>query len=591
MQTTLKIITLLSAAVIATFIGSEMTAIALYEYWTFYLFVSVFIAAVTLWSFFISPLANKEKMILYSVLSGVLLHLGFTPYVWSPLLFVALMPLLYVEQNISLLHEKAAKMEVFKFSFIAFMTWNILTTWWVGNSAIAAGVFAIIANSLLMCIPFIGFHAIKKRLGATLGYTALIAFWLTFEHIHLQWDFMWPWLNLGNGFAATPSLVQWYEFTGYSGGTLWVLLVNILGFRFSVYRTNLSMRIHWVERRIWVPITLIFLPIALSFSLYYDVFGINTIERKNGKEIVVVQPNYEPHYEKFNIPDSEQIPIFEQTAKKTLTEESDYLVFPETSFGGIIQSEMDMNPTMLALHNFVDSFPHLHLITGLSSYKKYTPNEPRAATVHHGNAFDYESYNSAEQISSHDPRVPHYIKSKLVPGIERLPYFQYLGFMAPFTEKFGGTPSSLGLGTPLPFWDEKHQNAVGTLICYESIFGELAAEHVQKGANMLFIITNDGWWGNTPGHRQHLDIGRLRAIETRRPIARSANTGISAFIDTKGDIVKATKYNERTALKCVLYPNSKITFYVKYGDYIARLGILTSILLILYAIFLRFKNK
>jgi apolipoprotein N-acyltransferase len=590
MQTTLKIIVILSFGIIATFIGSEMTAIKLYEYWTFGLFASAFIALLTLWSFFISPMANKDKMILYAVLSGVLLWLGFTPFVLSPLLFVGLMPLLYVEQNISLLHEKSAKMEVLKFGFIGFVTWNILATWWVGNSSIAAGIFAIIANALLMCIPFVAFHSVKKRLGDTIGYAALIAFWLCFEHIHLRWDFMWPWLNLGNGFAGTPQLVQWYEFTGYSGGTFWVLLVNVLAFRFSVYRSNISMRIHWVERRIWIPIALIFAPIAFSLLMWYNVFGWDSFERKNGKEVVVVQPNYEPHYEKFEIPDREQIPVFEEISRTKVSESTDYLVFPETSFGGIVHSEMDINPTMLALHEFVDSFPHLHLVTGMSSYKKYMLGEAQAYTAHHSPAFDYESYNSAEQISSHDPRVPHYIKSKLVPGIERLPYFQYLGFMSPFTQSFGGTAGSLGLGEPLEFYDEKNQNAVGTLICYESVFGELTAEHVQKGANMLFIITNDGWWGNTPGHRQHLEIGRLRAIETRRSIARSANTGISGFIDTKGRIVAESKYNERTALKCVIYPASNLTFYVKYGDYIARLGVLASVFIFLFNVYKRFSK-
>jgi apolipoprotein N-acyltransferase len=592
MQTSLKIITALSCALAAYFIGKEMAHIPLWGDWTLYLLLTSWVAILTVWSFGISRMTNKDKLVIYSVIGGVLLWLGFPPMPTAPfLLFVGLLPMLYVEQYIALSHDKTAKWEVFKFAFVSFLTWNILATWWVGNSSIVAGIIANIANALLMCIPWVLFHATKKRLGDTLGYLSLIAFWLTFEYIHLRWDFIWPWLCFGNAFAQTPSLVQWYDVTGYSGGSLWVLAVNVLAFRFSLHRTELSMRIHWVNfKKIWIPVIIIIVPMLISLLIYHT-FEMNKTLPPFQKEVVIVQPNYEPHYQKFdqiNYPDSKQLQHYLALARTQVTDKTDYLVFPETSFESVWLNEIEAQPTIRALHQFVDSFPHLKLITGLGSYKIYRSGEPEAETAHHGPNFDYESYNSAEQISSHQTVIPHYFKTKMVPGIERLPYFQYLGFLAPLTAQFGGTPTSLGIGKPDVFWDENHKTAAAPLICYESICGEFATAHVRLGANFFCVITNDGWWDKTPGYLQHLEFSSLRAIETRRDIARSANTGVSAFINARGDILQATKYNESAAIKGNIEPRTDLTFYVRFGDYIARLGVLVSIGLLLYSLYKRF---
>ena len=155
----------------------------------------------------------------------------------------------------------------------------------------------------------------------------------------------------------------------------------------------------------------------------------------------------------------------------------------------------------------------------------------------------------------------------------------------------GGTVGTLKKDTEaktLSFDNHK----VGTLICYESVFGEYVTEFVKKGADMLFVITNDGWWGNSPGHKQHLEFSKLRAIETRRSVARSANTGISGFINQRGDIVEQSKYWEQTALRNTIKTNDKLTFYVQYGDYLYRISVfLTALLVALTVVRLIIKKR
>ena len=112
---------------------------------------------------------------------------------------------------------------------------------------------------------------------------------------------------------------------------------------------------------------------------------------------------------------------------------------------------------------------------------------------------------------------------------------------------------------------------VGVPICYESIYPEFCTQYVRKGAQAICVITNDGWWGNTAGYRQHFSYSRLRAIELRRDIARCANTGISAFIDQRGDVLEQSKWWTPDVLHARINLTTKQTFFALYGDIVGRL--------------------
>lgn len=129
------------------------------------------------------------------------------------------------------------------------------------------------------------------------------------------------------------------------------------------------------------------------------------------------------------------------------------------------------------------------------------------------------------------------------------------------------------------------------MICYESVYGEFVNGFIKNGANAIFIITNDGWWGNTAGHRQHMLFSVIRSIETRRSIARSANTGISCFVNQRGDISQRTEYWEPAVISSDINLNDKITFYVRYGDYIARGCTIGAVLLLIISLMLHFRPE
>ena len=234
----------------------------------------------------------------------------------------------------------------------------------------------------------------------------------------------------------------------------------------------------------------------------------------------------------------------------------------------------------------VDRYPNLKLITGITSQREFAADEPHGPAIRSYErtgrpTIYYEYSNAAIQLTAKSKEVPIYLKSKLVPGAEFLPYRRVFFFLEPLVKKLQGSMAGLGIQEERSVFSGPSDERIAPVICYESIYGAYTTEYVTKGANALFIVTNDGWWDNTGGHRQHLAYARLRAIETRRSIARSANTGISGFINQRGDVLQPTKYNEAIAVNGKIQLNDEITVYTKWKDLIARILGFLSILLLL----------
>lgn len=514
------------------------------------------------------------RRLLLSILSGVLLGIGFPDILPLPfLLFGAWVPLLVLEQELA---EKGAyrKRLFIGHVFNTVLLWNIIATYWVTNTAFAAGLFANIVNSMLMCLPWLLF-VYTKRVMPKIAYAALIVYWLTFEYGHLQWELTWPWLTLGNSWAEYPSLVQWYEYTGVFGGGLWIWVVNV-----HIFQRWASPQRQWRRGAFWQTAALILLPMLASLLLYA-----NYAEVGDTAEVVVVQPNYEPHYQKFEVPEREQAQRFIDLSLPLLDSTVDYLVFPETSFGFVREKDPWNYGPLKTVRRAFSEYLQLNIVTGLNAYHDFGPSEKLSPNVRYrtrnNQSIAFEVMNLAGQLPiDPDARPQTYRKSKLVPGAEIFPFRNLLFFMEPLVDQLGGSTAGLGTQAKRSVFTSEAA-AIAPAICYESIFGEYFAGYVRAGAQAAFIMTNDGWWDNTAGHRQHLYFASLRAIETRRAIARSANTGVSAFINQRGDISQATGYEEPAVIRQSIVLNDEITFYTKWGDLIARFAIFMSILFLL----------
>lgn len=533
----------------------------------------------------LSQVKNKPYYLwLLTLLGGLLLWLGWPVKPFPILLFVGLVPLLAIEDHLHKHQSHKAGQKFFLYTYLTFLIWNTATTWWVVYASPIGAVFMLLANALLMSIPMLLFRFTKKAAGSGWGYFSLPLYWMGFEHIHLGWELSWPWLTLGNGFSMFPEWVQWYEYTGVFGGTMWIWLVNLLFF-FGVFKgKGYSGIVHVSKPYIIYGVLLIALPIAISYYQYY-----NYQETGDEIEVVVMQPNIDPYTEKFIgtdnfIPFDQQLDRFFQLSEQKITPSTDFLVWPETAIDYQFREErINDYPLFNRIRQFKDLYPNLSLLSGMVSYTVYENESDHLPTTRFDSHVGYfDMFNAAMFLSS--DTISFFHKSKLVPGVETMPYPQVFGFVSDLLFDLGGTSGGYGKQKEKTVFFDGKGTGIAPSICYESIYGDYMRQFVLNGANFIFIITNDGWWWKSEGYKQHLHYAVLRSIETRRSIARSANTGVSCFINQRGDIIQPTEFWEQDVIVGNIRSNDQITFYTQHGDYIARTASWLAVLVFLAAV-------
>jgi apolipoprotein N-acyltransferase len=497
-------------------------------------------------------------------------------------IFFAFVPLFVIEQqNLKRLH-------YYILIYLALFIWNVTTTWWIWNASSRGAVMAIVLNSLLMCLPWIGFRYMKSKFGSGIGYLSLILFWLSFEYLHLQdWGLSWPWLTLGNVFASHTEWVQWYEYTGTSGGSLWILTVNV--FLFSIVKeVQLNAKTSFTKS---VTVSLIIaLPILLSFIITNKT-NLNKVNNRKEASVLIVQPNIDPYQKVTTGTFEEQLQKLIRLSEQAIDSTTSLLIWPETALylpNGFDEINLKTNFFLNPLFSFLKRHPQLQLFTGIESYRLFNQRISSASRPIDGTSDFYEVYNGSVLLDSNGASQ-FYHKSMLVPGVETLPRF--LVFLGPVFEKFGGPTNGYG-------WQEKRtpiitnkQLVLAPAICYESIYGEYMSRYIANGANLITVITNDGWWGNTPGYKQHQLYEKLRAIETRTFVARSANTGISCFIDPSGTVFEPQPWWTEAVIKKNIYISNQKTFFVRFGDVISKIALVMAAGLLLLALVKRFSKK
>ena len=493
---------------------------------------------------------------------------------------VALVPLLcadYIASGAGIRH-------FWRWHYFTFVLWNAITTFWVCNATVGGGIFAVLANALQMSLVFGLFRLAKKRLTGVLPYIFLAAAWIAWERWYLvSAEISWPWLVLGNAFAASVRDVQWYSVTGTLGGSLWVwcsnlglfgLLVSVAGGRWK----NWNVRIRTV-----VPVVLSLVvvgPIICSTIMYNSY-----VEHSEGKvEVVIGQPNLDPYQKFTSMKQSDQTGLLLGLYRRELANgPADLLLAPETFCSDVILNDISISPTWQAFNGFLEDYPGTDILFGAATNELfYTRSAPGLLSYPWGNGWRVP-HNSAIMLGK-EGRTEVFHKSKLVVGTELTPYPKV------FVPLDNWLSRTFGNGSPMMARDSGQDEisllhlddstALGCAVCYESVYGEYCTDYVRKGASFLAVITNDSWWGNTPGYRQHLSYSCLRAIELRRDIARCGNSGISCFIDQKGDILKQGPWWEEAVLRGSVNLNTDQSFFARYGDIAGRFCSLVFLLLL-----------
>ena len=540
---------------------------------------------------------KKENILLWGLvlLFAAMMSVPFLIPHTGLLALFGLVPLLCMERIADL----SGKKRIWIYHYSAFVIWNAITTFWVCNATVGGGIFAVLANSLQMSLVFGLFRLSKKKFTGSLPYIFLAVAWIAWERFYFDAEISWPWLVLGNSFARTTWAIQWYEITGALGGSLWIWACNLGIFGLLVSISDGSI-FYWNRKAKAAALTGIVLlfagPLAASGIIGKDYK--DSMESPDQLPVVIVQPNIDP-YNKFQaMTQDQQNALLESHIVSALKDRRAdsitsplLVVAPETFTSDIVCGDYPRSRTWRRFTSLLQEYPGVNMLFGASSYDYlYQEERPSYTARNLRDGLWVESHNSALMIDG-TSRTDIFHKSKLVVAVEHTPYPR---IFCPIDDLLGGVMGRCVGQEEINILNVKGIDGldipIGCAVCYESVYGEYYTDYIRKGARAMTIITNDAWWGDTPGYRQHLSYASLRAIETRRAIARCANTGISAIIAPSGEILQPTPWWEPAVIESSIPLRDDITFYVSHGDITGRVCTFIFILLLL-ALCVRFVTK
>lgn len=520
---------------------------------------------------------SRYKQLILPLLSGVLLSLPWIIPGCGMVLFIAFVPLFLADQ----LQRNDADFYLPPFgqAYLAFLIWNLCSTWWIAYVSFPGMAFITGANALLMAIVWWGSRKLGKTSVFDSGNITRIIFWIAFEYLNHRGMLPWPWLTLGNGFANSVKFIQWYEYTGVLGGSLWILLVNILIFR-AVRRMFVCFNrpiFNWL----YLALAVIAIPVILSFHLYSGAVAVGAKQ-----QVVVVQPNIDPYTEKFSgMSVKEQMDKLLNLASSELSDSTNLVLAPETAIPEVWEDSCKLSCKVKnEIQQLLRPFPKASFAGGVISHvgvdaAKSAFSGIPGATGDNG----CQSYNSVF-LTANSGEFQFCHKNRLVAGVEYQPIHKYLKFLPDLLIDLGGETRELTAGEKPAVFTTRQGWVIGPVICFESVFGDYVRQLPLHGAEYLVVLTNDGWWKHSSGVWQHFGYSRLRSIETRRYAVRSANTGISGFIDVRGEVQEQTEIAQSGVLTGRIVCNNGLTFYVRYGDYLGQGALWLVALIIVYTL-------
>ena len=525
-----------------------------------------------------------------AIASGVMLAASFPPSPVYSLAYVGLIPLLLLLETVEGTWRKL------RYSFVAFFVFHVLTLFWIGGFVVGkdfwmmlAGAAVLLMHPLFYVLVVFLYIRVRNRLGLLAGLVFLPLAWVGYEFSHSLSEFSFPWVTLGNSQAYDLQRLQIAEFTSIYGVSFLILCFNVIGF---VLITNVAAR-RWSLRSRPALFALSALLVVYFVPWVYGKLVMARYGLERGSQtlnIGIVQPNIDP-WEKWSTKGAnpwasydKQLADYMRETKALAQQPTDLIVWPETAVPFRILLPGNMMYWRWLREN-LDS-TGTPVLTGLPYTVFYdSASAPVTASRDAVRNRYYDDFNSTALLVPGRDTGPVYKKIVLVPFAERIPYAATFKFLIePLKWNVGIGMWGKGSDTvlfSLPVRN-KPEMKFASMICYESVYPNFVREFVVRGAQFLVIITNDSWWGNTPGAYQHASYASIRAIETRRWIVRAANGGISGFVDPGGTYHSETRLYTSATFHGTIEPRSELTFYARHGDVFAgACAVLATVLFLL----------
>ncbi len=532
-------------------------------------------------------LSKLSTKLFFATISGVLLALSFPPNPLPFLAFVGLVPLLYIlhRYDLSITHR-------YVIIYVTFFVYHTGSLWWISSWSRDTDIFLLISGLALdflhpffFFFPFLFYFWLAAKIGKTRSLLIFPLIFVWFEWMHSLGDIGFPWLTLGNTQILNLYWIQFIDITGIWGASFIILYINIFTvLLLSDYIESGTKQIHqFILQSRKAPFYIILVSLLFILPFFYSFFALqkydyqsNLLKNKN-INIAVIQPNINP-WKKWEASAVHQLEILLKTSDSMLATDPriNLFVFPETAIP-MLYNEFNTLQDISVLQNWCNQ-RNVSILTGFSEFYFIPKNEippPTSKQLSSDPQQFYKTFNSSILISPNfnyrpGDKVKSYCKSKLTPFGEQIPFQEAFPLLSKFALWSVGISSwNIGEGADILETNIKNLSVrIGNIICIESIYPNFVRDFVGANANIFTVITNDGWYDHTVGPRQHYLLACIRAIENRKYIARSANTGVTGFISPLGISLKEVPQYTATGTNLLLPLLDEVTIYSKYGDWL-----------------------
>ncbi|NJD21191.1 MAG: apolipoprotein N-acyltransferase [Melioribacter sp.] len=536
----------------------------------------------------LTPNQKKERNrdLLLGLSSGILLGLSYPPIPLPFLSFVSFIPYLFV------IEKRETLLSTNRFTYYTLFFFNLITLYWVGSWTKEADTFLMISGAVLLffnplfyLIITTLYHFSKKSFGKKAALFLFPFYWITFEFLYSLTDLRFPWLTLGNSTPYFRHFIQISDIVGVYGLSLIILFINIFLYLFiKEFKSNKKLNYKYLSSAL-----IIFLLVIVYGFIRINNFYVSDRKIKVG----LVQPNLNP-WSKWQAGNLDaQLDIYIKLSEQAIIKGAKLIVWPESALPVYLLSG-NYDFEVSRIHEFVTS-NNIFLMTGMPDANFYfNKSEAPKDAKETRSGTSYTSYNSILLFTPHSQKVKKYGKIKLVPFGEHVPFVEQLPFLGDFIKWEVGI-SSWNVGKDQVVFNLNETNnsvvKIAGVVCIESIYPEFVAGFIQKGADLITVVTNDSWYGYSSGPFQHKEISVLRAVENRKSVIRAANGGISCIIDPLGNTLASTKLYTRDILVGDVIINEGQTFYSRFPWTFPLLSSLISVLTIIIFIYKKILNK
>jgi apolipoprotein N-acyltransferase len=533
---------------------------------------------------------SRERGLL--VLSGIFLGISFPPFPFpfTILMLVGLIPYFIV------IEKRKKLIEINSATYLMAFVFGLITIYWVGSWQKEADPFLMISGALLLfvnpvffLIPSTLLYYSRKIFPSSATLFLFPLFWVTYEYVYMLTDLSFPWLTLGNGLPHFTAFIQAADIVGTMGLSLIVVFINILFYKgISYYPSK--------KKRSYVHLLIgIFIIIVL---LVYGAVRLNTFKISDKTiRVGLIQPNLDP-WEKWSGSSVDDLThTYLDMSRQAVNKGAKLIVWPETALPVFLLNEAYRDP-LDSIYSFIEK-NKIYLLTGMPDirYDEKGPKLPSDSKYSKEGNFYYRTYNAIYLFSPYSGETQRYGKMKLVPFGERVPFVDTFPFLGDLIKwGVGITGWNVGKDTlvfqlPVNKTLEKDTLKLNGLVCYESIYPDFVAGFIHKGAQLIIVVTNDSWYGNSSGPYQHKEMSVLRAVENRRTVLRAANGGISCIIDPLGrTVIQSNMFTKDVIVKDVPIETGE-TIYTKTHAVIPILSSVFSIWVIGIFILKKLKEK